>query len=109
MKLTAKQRKFVHEYCLDLNRTQAVIRAGYSEKTACEQASRLLRNVKVSAAIQSEQARLAEEPKVDAEWILSKLGRIATTDILPEKVTAQLVERRQGDGFVMVVHVDATH
>lgn len=35
MKLTAKQRRFVQEYLIDLNATQAAIRAGYSKKSAC--------------------------------------------------------------------------
>ncbi|MBM6824801.1 terminase small subunit [Veillonella magna] len=51
-KLTPKQEKFCVEYLVDLNATQAAIRAGYSEKTAEATASRLLRNVKVKARIQ---------------------------------------------------------
>ena len=50
-KLTPKQQQFVEEYLVDLNATQAAIRAGYSAKTAEFQASRLLRNAKVQAAI----------------------------------------------------------
>ncbi|TGD82857.1 terminase small subunit [Hymenobacter wooponensis] len=50
-KLTAKQQRFVEEYCVDWNGTQAGIRAGYAKKTAAAEASRLLRNVKVKAAI----------------------------------------------------------
>lgn len=45
--LTDKQKLFCNEYIKDLNGTQAAIRAGYSEKTACEQAARLLANVRV--------------------------------------------------------------
>lgn len=51
-KLTPKQEKFCVEYLVDLNATQAAIRAGYSEKTAEATASRLLRNVKVQTRIQ---------------------------------------------------------
>ena len=53
--LTAKQQRFIKEYLLDLNATQAAIRAGYSKKTAQEQGSRLLSNVMVSSAIQEAQ------------------------------------------------------
>ena len=53
--LTAKQQRFIKEYVLDLNATQAAIRAGYSAKTAQEQGSRLLSNVMVSSAIQEAQ------------------------------------------------------
>ncbi len=53
--LTAKQQRFIKEYLIDLNATQAAIRAGYSAKTAQEQGSRLLSNVMVSSAIQEAQ------------------------------------------------------
>ena len=43
--LTAKQQRFCEEYLIDLNATQAAVRAGYSAKTANEQGSRLLTNV----------------------------------------------------------------
>ena len=46
-KLTLRERHFVHEYLIDLNGTQAAIRAGYSEKTAASQASRLLRKPEI--------------------------------------------------------------
>jgi phage terminase small subunit len=51
MKPTSKQRRFVDEYLIDLNATQAAIRAGYCTKTAAQQAARLLRNVKIQQAI----------------------------------------------------------
>lgn len=53
-----KQIQFAQEYVIDFNGKQAAIRAGYSEKTAEAQASRLLRNVKV----RSEVERLLEDP-----------------------------------------------
>ena len=49
--LTEKQKRFCNEYLIDLNATQAAIRAGYSEKTANEQAGRLLVNVSIQAYI----------------------------------------------------------
>lgn len=64
MTLTAKQERFVAEYLVDLNATQAAIRAGYSEKTAQEQSSRLLSNVMVAKAVAEAQARVS----VKAEW-----------------------------------------
>lgn len=47
LKLSAKQKRFCDEYLIDLNATQAAIRAGYSEKTANEQGARLLTKVSV--------------------------------------------------------------
>lgn len=46
--LNAKQQRFVDEYLVDLNATQAAMRAGYSERTANEQGARLLAHVSVS-------------------------------------------------------------
>lgn len=81
MALTAKQQRFVAEYLIDLNQTQAAIRAGYSEKTAAEQASRLLTNVKVAEAIQAEMKARSERTQIDADWVLKRLARDATADL----------------------------
>lgn len=81
MALTAKQQRFVAEYLIDLNQTQAAIRAGYSEKTAAEQASRLLTNVKVSEAIQAAMKARSERTQIDADWVLKRLARDATADL----------------------------
>ena len=59
-KLTAKQQRFCDEYLIDLNATQAAIRAGYSPKTAAQAAARLLTNVKVQEYIAK---RMAEKEK----------------------------------------------
>ena len=57
-KLTPKQQRFVDEYLIDLNATQAAIRAGYSLKTAEQQGFQLLKKTSVSEAIeQSQQER----------------------------------------------------
>jgi phage terminase small subunit len=71
--LTPKQAAFVREYMVDHNGTQAAIRAGYSARTASEQASRLLTNVKVSKAIEFSQAALAKKTETEAEWVRRRL------------------------------------
>lgn len=81
MALTAKQQRFVAEYLIDLNQTQAAIRAGYSGKTAAEQASRLLTNVKVAEAIQAAMKARSERTQIDADWVLKRLARDATADL----------------------------
>ena len=81
MALTAKQQRFVAEYLIDLNQTQAAIRAGYSEKTAAEQASRLLTNVKVAEAIQTAMKARSERTEINADWVLKRLARDATADL----------------------------
>lgn len=64
--LTAKQQRFVSEYLIDSNGTQAAIRAGYSAKTAQEQASRLLSQVMVAAAVADGRKSLERSTIADA-------------------------------------------
>lgn len=76
MALTAKQKMFVQEYLVDLNATQAAIRAGYSEKTACEQGARLLANVKVQRSIQEAMKKREKRVEVNQDYVISKLLEI---------------------------------
>lgn len=85
-KLTEKQEAFIREYIIDLNATQAAIRAGYSEKTATEQGSRLLTNVKVRARIEELQNERAEKLKLNAEWVLNRLKEISDRCMTAEPV-----------------------
>lgn len=80
-KLTEKQRLFVHEYLVDLNATQAAIRAGYSEKTAQEQSSRLLSNVMVKEAVQKAMDERSERVEVTADRVLEELAKLGFADI----------------------------
>jgi phage terminase small subunit len=81
MALTAKQRRFVDEYLVDLNATQAAIRAGYSSKTACEQSSRLLANVKVAEAVQASMRARENRTHITQDRVLQELARVAFFDI----------------------------
>lgn len=72
-KLLVKVSRFVDEYMKDLNGKQAAIRAGYSAKTAEQQASRLLRDVKVRAEVEKRQAELAETHGVTLKSLLTEL------------------------------------
>jgi phage terminase small subunit len=74
MALTAKQAKFVREYLIDLNATQAAIRSGYSEKTAKVIGSENLTKPDISAAISDAQAKMAEKTGITAERVLSELA-----------------------------------
>lgn len=78
--LPPKQATFVQEYLVDLNGTQAAIRAGYSKATADSQASRLLTNVKVQAAIKAAKAKRAETTAITAEMVLARYWMIATAN-----------------------------
>ena len=75
-KLTDKQRTFVAEYLVDLNATQAAIRAGYSPKTANEQAARLLANVNIAAAVAEAQAERATRTEINQDYVLNNLVEV---------------------------------
>jgi phage terminase small subunit len=53
--MTPRQQRFVDEYLLDLNATQAAIRAGYRARTAEQQGPRLLGNVEIATAVRAAQ------------------------------------------------------
>ena len=74
--LTPKQQRFVDEYLIDLNATQAAIRAGYSEKTAEQGAAQLLRNIKVLEQIRIAQAAKAKRNELDADEVLNDLREL---------------------------------
>lgn len=78
--LTAKQARFVDEYLIDLNATQAAIRAGYSSGSAEVEGSRLLRNAKVAALVSSRQAERTERTEITQDRVLEELWAIATAD-----------------------------
>ncbi|MCW3657556.1 terminase small subunit [Burkholderia cenocepacia] len=79
-KLSAQQQRFVDEYLVDLNATQAAIRAGYSKKTARSQGNRLLTNVDVSKAITERKRARAERVQIDADEVLAKVHAVAFAD-----------------------------
>lgn len=71
--LPAKRQRFVDEYLVDLNATQAAIRAGYSPRTAKSQGQRLLTDVDISAAITRGQVARAERTEITQDWVLGRL------------------------------------
>jgi phage terminase small subunit len=73
MPLTPKQEHFVEEYLIDLNATQAAIRAGYSEKTADQQGHQLLKKTLVSAAIAEAQAERSARTSVTQDYVLESI------------------------------------
>ncbi|MDM2850179.1 terminase small subunit [Citrobacter sp. Cpo074] len=82
MALTDKQEMFCHEYLVDLNATQAAIRAGYSEKTANEQGAQNLAKLSIAQRISELKAERNEAVKVDAEYVLRRLVEIDGMDVL---------------------------
>lgn len=74
--LNPKQARFVAEYLIDLNATQAAIRAGFSANGASVQGVRLLANAKICAAIEVGRAKAAEKAGITLDDHLSELARI---------------------------------
>jgi phage terminase small subunit len=79
-KLTPKQAAFVEEHAIDMNATQAAIRAGYSKRTAKEQATRLLSNVHVAAEIAKARDERSIRTEITADRVLQGLAAIAFAD-----------------------------
>ena len=80
-KLNDKQKRFVYEYSLDLNATQAAIRAGYAQKTAYSQGQRLLKNVEISAEIGRMRKETEKRTEVTLDRIIAEYSRVAFTGL----------------------------
>ncbi|HBP1591906.1 TPA: terminase small subunit [Pseudomonas aeruginosa] len=82
MALTKKQRLFVDEYLIDLNATQAAIRAGYSTRRAAEIGYQLLQRPEVAQAIQAAMAERSKRTEVEADYVIRRLREIDEMDVL---------------------------
>lgn len=81
MSLNARQLRFVEEYLIDLNATQAAIRAGYSKKTAAQIGEENLRKPEISAAVQKAQAERSQRTQITQDAVLQELAKIGFSDI----------------------------
>lgn len=79
--LTPRQKRFVHEYLIDLNATQAAIRAGYSKKTAKSIGQRLLTYVDVQAAVTAGRKKITNNLEVTAERVVAEYAKLAYSDM----------------------------
>jgi phage terminase small subunit len=82
-----KQELFAEEYIVDLNGTQAAIRAGYSPKTASVQSARLLGKANVQAKIAELKAARSQETGINARWVLEQAVKLHKRCMQEEKVT----------------------
>ncbi len=78
--LTPKQARFVEEYLLDLNATQAAIRAGYSKKTANEQGAQLLAKLSIRQAVAEAQAIRSKRTEITQDEVIQGLKKEATLE-----------------------------
>lgn len=79
-KLTPKQQRFCDEYLIDLNATQAAIRAGYAENRASEQAYQLLQKTTVQKYIQKRKADRVERTEVTQDFVIRELLAMASVN-----------------------------
>lgn len=89
MPITVKQQRFVEEYLVDLNATQAALRAGYSPHTAKEQAARLLSKANVAAEIEKAIQARSERTRITADrvvWELASMGLYDPGDIAQAEI-----------------------
>jgi len=94
-KLTLKQQRFVDEYLIDLNATQAAIRAGYSKKTAYSIGEENLKKPEIASEIVKAIEKRSEDTKIDSKWVLRRLA---------EESEADLADIFDKDGNVKSVH-----
>lgn len=81
MTLTPKQQLFCDEYLIDLNATQAAIRAGYSAKTASSIGEQLLRKLEIQSVLQERMKERQECTRIDADYVLKRLSQIDEMDV----------------------------
>ncbi|WP_304021956.1 terminase small subunit [Desulfovibrio piger] len=86
-KLTDKQKEFVRQYLVDLNATQAAVRAGYSVKTAYRQGADLLQKTSIREAIEKAQAKRARRVEVTQDYVLSNLVEVVERTMQRAPVT----------------------
>lgn len=100
--MNVKQRKFCDEYLIDLNATQAAIRAGYSEKTARQVGQRLLTYVDISAYINEQLERIHNERTADAQEVIEYL-----TSVMRGEHTEQALQL-VGDGVQEICDIEVS-
>lgn len=92
MPLNARQQRFVEEYLIDLNATQAAIRAGYSERSAAVIGHENLRKPKIMAELAKARAEQSKRVQIDQDWVLGKL-----VENVERAMQAEPVRDREGN------------
>lgn len=79
--LSPREAAFVREYLVDLNASQAAIRAGYSPKTAGQQAHAMLKRVGIASALSKAQAERGARVQLEADAVLRELAILVRSDV----------------------------
>ena len=109
--LRPRQSRFVEEYLVDLNATQAAIRAGYSARAARQRGSLLLRKSAVREAIAQAMGARSERTEISADRVLQEYARLAFSNIAdfvdfgPDGVTVRALSEMPRDAARCVAEV----
>lgn len=100
--LWPKQERFVEEYLATANGLKAALAAGYSQKSAQTQSTRLLRDEKVSAEIASRRAAIGKKLEITVEYVVNGLRELAEGEKIPAAVKANVLTQlgKYTGGFV---------
>ena len=105
--MTKKQKRFVEEYLIDLNATQAAIRAGYSPDTAGSIGAENLKKPEISSAIARAMAERSKRTGINQDRVIRELARIGLakiTDIIDPE-TAKIKEDASEDDLACIQSV----
>ena len=105
--MTQKQKRFVEEYLIDLNATQAAIRAGYSPDTAKSIGSENLSKPDISAAVAKAMAERSKRTGINQDRVLQELARIGfarITDVM-DPATAKIKDDASDDDLACIQSV----
>ncbi|MEI8142844.1 MAG: terminase small subunit [Chitinophagia bacterium] len=110
MAIPPRQQRFCEEYLVDLNGTQAAIRAGYAANSANEQASRLLAKSNIQEFIKLKQAEIQKRLDITQDRVLKEYARIAFFDvrkIYSETNSLKPVNEMDDDSAACVAGIEA--
>lgn len=96
-KLTAQQERFVEEYVIECNATQAAIKAGYSKANAGKNADRLLKNPRIKALLEKRMSEKRDELIAKQDEVLRYLTRVMRRQ---EKETIVVTVSEETEGFI---------
>ncbi len=102
--LTAKQQRFVEEYLIDLNATQAACRAGYSRSSARQIGPENLSKPVIAAAIAAAKRERSEATQIDAAWVLNQaveLHRRCMQEVRPALHPKTRTQMKDDDGNLL--------
>lgn len=88
--LNARQARFVLEYLVDLNASQAAVRSGYSDRNAKSIGQENMTKPKILAAIQEEMAERSERTKIDADYVLQQANELLLKSLGEKPITKTL-------------------